>query len=145
MKLRVLSMLACGCALVLGSAEPALARNEVPSVTVREDQRVAIVWIYPDCPVMISYRTENASAKAGKDYRAVTGRTLTAEGGTRPRGQAFQIPLLNDRIKERTETLRIIVDITTQEVWFGVGAAGCSPGTPTFQTIEATLTIVDND
>lgn len=139
MKGRRVSVIACMCALAFGSAGPALAQNEVPSVTVGEGKRYATIWIYPDCPVTISYRTEDGSAQTGKDYGAVSGHML--RGGA----AAFRIPILNDKVRERTESVRIVVDITTQEVSFGVGGAGCSPGTPTFQTIEATLTILDND
>ena len=171
MNLRMFSMVACGCALVLGSAEPALADNRVPNVTVREGQRFATIWIYPDCPHTISYRTEDGTAKApdespaglvvqvgalvdelrgeeGRrparaDYHAVSGHLVMDHRASG--GQAFRIPIVNDAVRERTETARVIVDITSNEVWFGVGAAGCSPGTPTFQRIEATLTIVDDD
>lgn len=139
MKVRRVSVIVCISALALGGVKPALAQNEVPSVTVREGKRYATIWIYPDCPVTISYRTEAGSAKPGKDYGAVSGHML--RGGA----QAFRIPIVNDSVRERTESVRVVVDITTQEVWFGVGAAGCSPGTPTFQTIEATMTILDND
>lgn len=135
------------CAVWLAFADVALAHHaSVPNVEVVETASAAEVWVYWSCggpapgtesgSPSWTYRTEDGSAKAGEDYEAVTGTLPGSEG----RRNSFQIPLIDDKIREPDETVRVIVTVPPDEfIFFG---RNCSTE---WETIEATLTIFDDE
>ncbi|MDD9984869.1 MAG: hypothetical protein OXQ31_01210 [Spirochaetaceae bacterium] len=77
-------------------------------------------------PVVVSYRTEDGTAKAGEDYQATVGALTIAAGQTRG---TIGVDVIHDTVKEPDETFRIRLT-----------AAGESTGAP-----SATGTILDDD
>lgn len=82
-----------------------------------------------DTAVTVNYATTGLSATAGADYTETSG-TLTF--GTGERAKVIAIPILNDELRESTQTLRLTLSGP---------AAGAVLGSPT----QATLQILDND
>lgn len=120
--------------------------SSVPNVNVEESDPLATIWVHSDCGPRGTYRTEDGTAKAGEDYEAVTGQFTRPQEGARPGTSSFQIPLIDDKIRESDETVRVIVTLAPENVMFGVGTAGCGISNYNeVQTIEATLTILDDD
>ncbi|MEW6353585.1 MAG: Calx-beta domain-containing protein [Pseudomonadota bacterium] len=55
--------------------------------------------------VSVNYATGNGTALAGADYRAASGVIRFADGDTLPK--RFAIPIINDRVRERAETINL--------------------------------------
>lgn len=125
------------CAVWLAFADVALARH-VPNVVADETASSAKIWVYwgDGCAASraYTYRTEDGSATAGEDYEAVTGQSTG-----NPSGDSFEVPLIDDKIKEGDETVRVIVAFPPNDVV----VAGC--GNREWEIIEATLTILDDE
>jgi glucose/arabinose dehydrogenase len=60
-----------------------------------------------DGTVTVDYRTVDASAKAGSDYQAVSGRVTFAPGETR---KSIAIPILDDKLAEGNEEFNLTID-----------------------------------
>lgn len=82
--------------------------NEGSRISLREDQGVAYLTVIrgndSDQAIRVDYVTQNITAKAGEDYEHVSG-TLSFERNQRQ--QTIVVPLLNDAIKEATESFRV--------------------------------------
>ena len=105
--------------VVVSSADMASAhRSSVPNVTASETAPYATITVFPVCVPLLPgirglYWTEDGSATAGEDYEAVSGQFPLFEGGA-PR--TFRIPLIDDRIREGDETVRVRVLLLNDEV-----------------------------
>ncbi|MET0026512.1 MAG: Calx-beta domain-containing protein [Candidatus Thiodiazotropha sp.] len=67
--------------------------------------------------VSVAYRSENGTARAGRDYAPVSGRLQFEEGETL---RSFEIPIINDNLDEENETLYLILEEIEGPALFGV-------------------------
>ncbi|MHC1766225.1 MAG: Calx-beta domain-containing protein [Verrucomicrobiia bacterium] len=99
---------------------------------VREDEGSVLIGVMRgdggEFPVTVEYATADGTAKAGQDYTATAGKLEFAAG---EKLKLFTIPILNDGLKEASETFRLYL----------TNVAGTVLGSPA----AATITIVDND
>jgi dienelactone hydrolase len=105
---------------------------EFDQYQAREDEGSVLIGVLRsddgDFPVTVEYATANGTAKSGEDYTATAGKLEFAAG---ERLKLFTIPILNDGLKETSQTFRLYL----------TNVAGTVLGSPT----AATITIVDND
>jgi hypothetical protein len=116
----------------------------VPDVWVDESAGHATVALGddPSCPqvFVVDYHTKDGTAKAGRDYRAVSGRMLVLTNLLGP-AQTFDVPIINDRVREPDETLSVVLHVTTLEGETGV----CPPPWYFNKTVVGRITIEDDD
>lgn len=106
-----------------------------PSGSVPEDIVNAIVWVEVGCPpgsITVHYSTESGSAKAGSDFRSVSGDLTFQLNG--PQRQQFIVPIIDDRVAEPAEDVAIVLMSS------GVDMCGCCTA-----TVSGALTIYDDD
>jgi len=99
----------------------------------REDEDSVLIGVVRgddgDFPITVDVNTTDATAQAGLDYTGVTN-TLSFAAGEKVK--LFNVPILNDGLKEANETFRLYLTNAT---------GGAVLGTPRI----ATVTIFDND
>ena len=105
---------------------------EFDQYQAREDEGSVLIGVLRsddgDFPVTVEYATVDGVAKAGQDYTATAGKLEFAVG---EKLKLFTIPILNDGLKEASETFRLYL----------THVVGTVLGGP----MAATITIVDND
>ncbi len=94
-----------------GGGKPGTLGLETSTYQIDEKSKTAKVTVLrkdgSDGTVSIDYRTVDASAKAGSDYTAVSGRLTFASGET---SKSIIIPILNDALSEGSETFNLTID-----------------------------------
>lgn len=123
-------VVAAGAAVLAPGMADASHDFVVPDVRVDESAGTAKIVIEPSCPVdKIEYRTEDDTATSGEDYTAVSGTLTNAPW-------EFEVPILEDGIREDDEIVRVIVSkLTAPGAYICVG----------WHQATARLTIGDND
>ena len=130
-------MVACA----LAPAVPVRADHEsTPGVAVKESARVAKITVPVGCGGRtFEYVTLDGTAKAGQDYKTTVGSLVVGYQGK----TSFVVPILEDRIAERDETIKVRMVVTDPAEIFVVGF--CESLHPPVSTIERTIVIRDND
>jgi solute carrier family 8 (sodium/calcium exchanger) len=97
---------------IIDDDEPGVLSFAEDDFYVKEDEKCATIWVMRkdgcSADVSCSYRTEDGTAIAGRDYKESSGTVTLAKGEVR---KSIEIPVLNDVSYSKNVAFRFIIDM----------------------------------